>query len=204
MPISSVRHLALTLLVLCGTAVALPARAEVEDLIRVTCIPQSSYFNIEDVQIDSEILDAPTFDASVWKKLGFYPANMRYECDLPDHKYVVTSTQAAPGPGECGEAPDIVLSVADNREPLVKNVTFGLTCTGGPSVTSILIDDNGWLRALITGGGEAPDSYYVFPAWVRSYDAPLVSQGEIENCRSEIAHHTYQCVVKPPQGAKRQ
>jgi hypothetical protein len=192
----------LILLALCGFAASFSASAQPEDFIRVTCIPQSNYFDVEDVVIDSGVTTDPTFDWSVWKKLGFYSTNMRYECDLPNHHYVVTSTQPMDSAqGECGAAPSTTLNLTDNGAALMKDVTFGLTCMGVPSVVSIAIV-NGSLDADITGSEAVvnpnyANSTYALPNWVRGNSPLPITQDNINSCRAEVSHGQFLCTVKP-------
>ena len=110
------------------------AQADYEaDFVRVTCVPQSRYFEIEYKPLHSNVVDGGDhFDSNVWAKQGYLsPSKLRYECQLPDSKYVVTSTKPeSGGNGMCGADPEIRLNLARNGRLLVKDVVFGGACMG--------------------------------------------------------------------------
>ena len=138
------------------------------DFVRVTCIPESRYFEIEyrslngpDVLLEAELDDRKRAERlDTWRAHGFYEAsNVKYECILPASTYEVVADQPPPqAHGTCGLAPRIILSLKRklmtwsnlirNEEPMItstrdedlilEGIIFGPDCFG-PDPTVISI-----------------------------------------------------------------
>jgi hypothetical protein len=126
------------------------------EFLRVTCIPETRYLEVEYKAVPSDAVFIGTgfnekegkqrFDA--WEKRGYFdPGKFRYECKLPDSTYLITSSRAPYSEqGMCGAQPRITLNLSRNGEKWLDNVVFGSDCFGGPSIMRISIRDGqeGW------------------------------------------------------------
>ena len=69
------------------------------DFVRVSCIPETRFFDIEYRAIHNNAVDAPldskTVDKNtVWAKHGFHnPSKLEYVCKVPTSIYTLTTTQ---------------------------------------------------------------------------------------------------------------
>ena len=186
------------------------ARAGYEPgFVRVTCVPQNRYFEIEYTTLGTNVVDGGDFfDLDAWAKQGWRsPSALQYECKLPNSKYIVTSSQPEPrASGICVGAPDIALSVTRNGKPLVKDVTFGQSCSEGPSVSRILVEDghNGYYAPGITiclfGGDRVPERCDVVggehggdPEIARA--API-TQYVVEGCQTMKPEEFFGCFAR--------
>lgn len=131
------------------------AWAQDVEFLRVTCIPETRYLEVEYKAVPSEavFIGASGYEKETkqrldaWEKRGYFdPGKFRYECKLPDSTYLITSSQPPGGLGECGAQPRITLNLSRNGEKWLDNVVFGSDCFGGPSVMRISIRDGqeGW------------------------------------------------------------
>jgi uncharacterized protein YecT (DUF1311 family) len=121
------------------------------DFIRISCIPEKQFFSVEYHPIHNPTVDAeadpPSTPKNIWEQHGFYdPANLNYKCKFAESEYKVVASQAPWSNGMCGAAPEIHFSLYRNNTFLLKDVVFGNSCYGSPSVLSVTIEDgkSGW------------------------------------------------------------
>ncbi|MGN7103814.1 hypothetical protein ACTHR6_19555 [Ralstonia holmesii] len=151
------RFARVVLLAILLTLSAKPAMADwTQDFVRIACNPDARFFRFEWVGLDgsSTWSDAQYDDKrmeerkAIWRQHGFYvPSDLHYECKVGDAIYRLTTKQQAPySPGMCGEQPPIKLNLTKDGEEILKDVTFGDDCFGGPSVASVTIFETlmGW------------------------------------------------------------
>jgi hypothetical protein len=132
------------------------AWAQDVEFLRVTCIPETRYLEVEYKAVPSDaVFIGSGFNEkevkqrlAAWEKRGYFdPGKFRYECRLPDSIYLITINQPAGSEhGMCGAQPRITLNLSRNGEKWLDNVVFGSDCFGGPSVMRISIRDGqeGW------------------------------------------------------------
>lgn len=129
------------------------------DLLRITCVPELRYFEIEakSYSILAEAV-AHGFESfapeGINKRLrlleqqGLYsPTNLKYTCKLPETTYELTATQPpASERGMCGASPTASFSLRANNEEWFRNVLLNEGCFDRPSVLSVTISDGkqGW------------------------------------------------------------
>lgn len=136
---------------------AKPAMADwTQDFVRIACNPDARFFRFEYVGLDGgDTWSDAEFDdkrikerKAIWVRYGFYvPSDLRYECKLGDVTYRLTTKQPAPYErGMCNATPQIKLNLSRDGEEILKDVTFGDDCFGGPSVSSMTIFEpiQGW------------------------------------------------------------
>lgn len=183
------------------------ARADYEsEFLRVTCVPQNRYFAVEVTSLHSDVTDGgDSFEPEVWAKQGYLnPAALHYECGLPRSKYVLTSTKPEPrGSGMCGGDPEITLNLARDGKPLIKDVVFGGACSGGASVTKILIEDGheGWYVRSVTvcmaGGGDDTETCESLEGASITGSVEPVTQAMVDACRARKPVQRYsQCLQR--------
>ena len=151
------------------------------NFVHITCIPEARYLAFEAKSIKgSYVLMETEFDEKrraerliLWRKQGYFePANLKFECKLPESTYTIIANQPEPSDhGMCGGAPSITLTLLhdgkpfvenmtglptqvkqqllahiDGNRPFLKDVTFGDDCFGGPAVYRVELSDglNGW------------------------------------------------------------
>lgn len=123
------------------------------DFIRISCIRESRFLDIEYRDIHNTPVDAEPDPPSlkrkdIWPRHGFFdPENLKYECVFPDSKYEIVTAQ---GPRSkkavCGVLRDIDFTLLRNGVPMISHVTFGRSCADANSVARISIYDgkSGW------------------------------------------------------------
>lgn len=139
------------------------------DFVRISCIRDAQFLDVEYRGIHNPAITALTENGAaqgdVLARHGFFePGKLSYECSLPDSKYKIVATQTGWSErGMCGAAPEIILSLYRDGEPLLERVVFGPSCFGNPSVTRITIEDGkqGWYAreaevCLAGGTSETP------------------------------------------------
>lgn len=126
------------------------------NFVHITCIPQARYLAFEAKDIEgSYVLMETQFDdkkraerIGLWRKQGYFePANLKFECKLPESTYTIIANQPQPSDhGMCGGAPSVTLTLLRDGKPFLKNVTFGDDCFGGPSIYRVELSDglSGW------------------------------------------------------------
>ena len=155
------------------------------DFLRITCIPEVNYFEVEYKSVGGDWLSFVDKENrkrySIWRKHGYYdPRNLRYECKLPESTYLITSAQPPPSArGMCGAAPSITLSLLCNDKIWLDNVIFGENCFHRPSVTKVEIQDqgNGYrnINLCISPANESPNIWEFINSRI-----PRVTQRDIE------------------------
>lgn len=134
------------------------------DLLRLTCIPELRYFEIEgsSYSILAEAI-AHGFDSfspeGVEKRLrilqthGLYsPRNLKYDCKLPQATFQLVARQPpASERGMCGSSPTASFSLSINGQELFRDVLINEGCFDRPSVASITmsVGKRGWKPAEI-------------------------------------------------------
>jgi hypothetical protein len=144
-----------------------PAEARADqplELVRITCMPEMRYFEVESKDYPSE--------ASTWIWSGFEvkekdeksgrkkrwrilkghdlypPEKLAYQCKLPESTYELTVTKdEARASGQCGGAPTATINLKRNGKDWISNVLFGNgDCFGRPTIASVAINDGkeGW------------------------------------------------------------
>jgi hypothetical protein len=145
-----------------------PADAQADqplELVRITCIPEMRYFEVESKDYPSKATtwirfgfingkekDAKAGEKKRWrilKERGLYPPeNVIYQCKLPESTYeLVMVKDQSRETGECGGAPTATMTLKRNGQEWVSHVLFGNTdCFGRPTVASVAINDGkeGW------------------------------------------------------------
>lgn len=134
-----------------------PAMADwTQDFVRIACNLDAHFFRFEYVGLDGSgtWADAAYDDKrmkerkAIWAQHGFYvPSDLHYECKLGDVTYRLTTKQPDPYErGMCNATPQIKLNLSRDGEEILKDVTFGDDCFGGPSVSSMTIFEpiQGW------------------------------------------------------------
>lgn len=184
------RLLALLLLLLSTSAKA----DYTVDFVRISCIRDAQFLDVEYRGIHNPAITAltehDTVRPDVMARHGFFnPSKLSYECSLPDSKYKVVATQTGWSErGMCGAAPEIVLSLYRDGEPLLERVVFGSSCFGNPSVTRITIEDGkqGWYAreaeiCLAGGTSEAPAKCVWFFSDYGHFKKFPIRQTDIQN-----------------------
>ncbi len=141
-------------LVMQGVAIALVlacsgAKADqAMEFVRIACIPEALELRIDYAAVvaGDALVGVTTPEQGrnryrAWADKGFYlPAHLIRTCKLAASTYRVAATQAEPRPsGRCGAAPPIRLSIYQDKETVVKDVTLGDACGDSPNVRSIEI-----------------------------------------------------------------
>jgi hypothetical protein len=145
-----------------------PADAQADqplELVRITCIPEMRYFEVESKDYPSEATtwiwfgfingkekDEKAGRKKRWrilKERGLYPPEkLVYQCKLPESTYELTMAKGAPrASGQCGAAPTATMNLKRNGQDWVSNVLFGNSdCFRRPTISSIAINDGkeGW------------------------------------------------------------
>ncbi len=113
------------------------------DFVRISCIQEANFISMDYIKIHNSAVDKVLDpDFSTWGKNGYYsPKNLDYKCKLPKSEYRIATTQAGWGSGMCGAAPSINFSLYRNSELIIKNVIFGDSCLGNPSISRVSILD---------------------------------------------------------------
>jgi len=136
------------------------------DFVRISCIQESEFLDIEYRDIHNNAVDAVAGDQFknrflLWAKHGFFdPRKLSYKCtftkkdrDSTTHQstYKVVTKKAEQGNGPCGGAPEIYLSLYKNDQVLINNVVFGNSnsCYGSPAISRIYIQGQGPEEAQI-------------------------------------------------------
>jgi len=153
------------------------------DFLQITCIPESTYFEVQFKSIDEHDVYFGTFDPKaqvkrlgIWKKQGLFEAsNLRQECQLPESIYVVKSSEPQGSNSQCGAVTRVTLTLTRNGETWLDAVLFGASsepnCYNNPGVTSISIRDGkqGWgapnVRICMSKKG------WAVPEWLNEYSA---------------------------------
>ena len=145
-----------------------PAEARADqplELVRITCIPEMRYFEVESKDYPSEATtwirfgfingkekDEKAGRKKRWKILtarGLYPPEkLAYQCKLPESTYDVTITKPEPqASGACGASPTATINLKRNGQTWISNVLFGNDgCFELPTIASVAINDGkeGW------------------------------------------------------------
>ena len=144
-----------------------PAEARADqplELVRITCIPEMRYFEIESKDYPSEATTWIWFGFEVkekheragrkkrWRILkehGLYPPEkLVYQCKLPESTYELVMAKDEPrASGECGAAPIATMNLLRNGQEWVSHVLFGSgDCFKRPTIASVAINDGkeGW------------------------------------------------------------
>ena len=134
------------------------------ELVRITCIPEMRYFEVESKDYPSEATTWIRFGFEVkekdekagrkkrWtilKERGLYrPEKLIYQCKLPESTYELVMEKGEPrASGECGGAPTATMTLKKNGQEWVSHVLFGSTdCFRRPTIASVAINDGkeGW------------------------------------------------------------
>ena len=151
------------------------------DFLQITCIPESTYLEVQLKSIDEHDVFFGTHEPKeqikrlgIWKKQGYFEAsNVRQECHLPESIYVIKSSEPQGGNGTCGAVTRVTLTLTRNGETWLDAVLFGASpepnCNNGPGVTSISIRDGkqGWgspnVRICMSKRG------WSIPEWLNEY-----------------------------------
>ena len=125
------------------------------DFIRISCIRETGFLDIEYRPIHNSAVDAPPLTKGlkakdIWAQNGFFdPGGLSYGCSLPESEYKLVAKQDSwRERGECASAPEIIFSLYRNGKVLVKDVVFGESCFGRDTITRISIQDGkrGWYQ----------------------------------------------------------
>lgn len=114
------------------------------DFIRVSCIKEMDFLDIEYRPIHNTTIDAHDYNntSAIWAKHGFVTPNSTKKCVLPNAEYKIVTSQDNWSDGRCGAAPVIRFSLFRNNEPLIQDVIFGdASCWPYNSITRISIQD---------------------------------------------------------------
>jgi hypothetical protein len=128
------------------------------DLVHITCIPESSYFEITFHPVEEDEIFFGTFEPkiqkrrlAVWKNHGYFDASdLRQTCRTAGATYRVTSSEPPGSNRECGAVTRVTLTLTRNGEALLDKVLFGPSpepnCDKRPGITSLSIREgkNGW------------------------------------------------------------
>lgn len=135
------------------------------ELVRITCIPEMRYLEVENKDYPSEattwiqfgFINGKEKDAKAgmkkrWKILrerGLYPPeNLVYQCKLPESTYEVVIEKDDPrASGECGGSPTATINLKRNGKDWISKVLFGNgDCFERPTISSVAINDGkeGW------------------------------------------------------------
>ena len=115
---------------------ARPASADyMVDFIRISCVPEAGFFEIEHRSVHNNPAKAASTDA--WARQGFHsPSGLVYECDLRGTKYKVMAEQEGwRERGMCAAAPEVFVSVLRNEVKILDKVVLGFSCFGSPTIT---------------------------------------------------------------------
>jgi hypothetical protein len=134
------------------------------ELVRITCIPEMRYFEIESKNYPSEATtwiwsgfevkekDEKAGRQKRWrilKERGLYTTEkLVYLCKLPESTYELVMTKGLTrASGECGGAPTATMNLKRNGQDWVSHVLFGNgDCFKRPTIASLAINDGkeGW------------------------------------------------------------
>ncbi len=121
---------------------AQPTRADyMVDFIRISCVQEAGFFEIEHRQIHNNPAEAAPTKA--WSRQSFYsPSDLTYECNLGKVRYRVLAQQDSwRERGMCAAAPEVILTVLRNEEVIVDKVVLGRSCYGNPTITRISLTE---------------------------------------------------------------
>jgi hypothetical protein len=121
-------------------------------MIRISCIPEANYFDIDSkiyhslVSSDETAVKQTKRNGSQSKILAkhgiYFPRNLSYECKLASGTYKVIGSQPMPSPrGQCGASPTPSISIWRDNVLWIENVLFGEDCFGNPTANRIEIAD---------------------------------------------------------------
>jgi hypothetical protein len=119
-----------------------PVRADyMVDFIRIACVQEAGFFELEHRQIHNNPAEAASTKA--WARQGFYsPSGLTYECSLGEVKYKVFAKQDSwRERGMCAAAPEVILTVRRNDEVIADKVVLGRSCYGSPTITRISMSE---------------------------------------------------------------
>lgn len=172
-------HLAACLLTL--SAISTSARGDTPPraFVRVTCIPEAQYFAIDYKAFPDEMFhaDERAVDNALRKRGYRIPAGLVVECKLPQSTYAVLGSQT-----DCGAR----VSIRQNGEELIKDVTFGGTCSEEVYLTSLEIWDGngerspGWTNLCFSRNDEAAQCSDYEPHPAQKLTLPPITQEEAE------------------------
>lgn len=120
-----------------------PARADyMVDFIRIGCVQEAGFFEIEHRQIHNYPAEAASTKS--WSRQGFYsPSDLKYKCNLGKVKYRVLAKQGSwRERGKCAAAPEVFLTVWRNDEVIADQVVLGRSCYGNPTITRISLTED--------------------------------------------------------------
>jgi len=160
------------------------------DFVRITCIPQLRYLEIEALS-DPHLREAITRRVSAgasseatYKQMErsglFVPEKLNYVCKMPESTYELRVTQKPPTQSSmCGVSSRVSFSLSANRKEWFRDVLLNENCTDAPSVASVTISDGkqGWTgrREMIICLKDRPGDQVRCPF----YGLPLSSIGVI-------------------------
>lgn len=144
-----------------------PADAQADqplELVRITCIPEMRYLEIENKDFPSEAttwvwsgFEAKEKDQKAGRKKRwgilrthdlYPPEKLAYQCKLPESVYELTITKdESSAHGQCGASPTATINLKRNGKDWISNVLFGNgDCFGRPTIASVAINDGkeGW------------------------------------------------------------
>jgi len=120
-----------------------PVQAEAFEFVRVTCVGERGYFEIEYKTVEQEVFEGATHRGRSFADYGFLdPHSANFECRLGNVVYFVSTHQEQPrASGMCGGAPPIILTVRRDKQLLIDRVSFGSTCNGESSITHFWVHE---------------------------------------------------------------
>lgn len=118
------------------------------DFVRITCIPQLRYFEVEAVS-DPYLKRATEKNGVVTlEKHGLYsPSNLKYTCVLPESVYELTTTSVSSTDNKTsGTSTTTTFSLRVNEKDWFRNVLLSSNYFDKPSVASVIVSDGkqGW------------------------------------------------------------
>ncbi|PRC94516.1 hypothetical protein [Solimicrobium silvestre] len=119
--------------------------------VRIACIPENGMLDVEYRGLHDSVVDAAITGqvdkSGMLSKNGFHdPHGLHFQCKLNGADYVISAEQDTISNRMCGGSSDIYLSLARNGVALIRNVVFGNSCYGLPSLTQFTLGEGSSVR----------------------------------------------------------